>query len=138
MTYVYDPEENFIHATVDGVVTVDEMMHYCKSVLSDKRIQPGFIEVVNFETATDLKIFFQQMRPFRNIWELYLQAGCAATLFYTPTDLSFGIIRMLQSMIGPELFEEQVPFELYRTKEELERKIEEVKEIRDSELSGTN
>ena len=129
MTYEYDPDRNLVNTRVQGVVTIQDMLNYVCSVLQDTSVRPGFIEVADCEGVEDIVVSFGQLRPFRQYWQEYVEKGCRATLIYTPTDFSYGVFHMVQSVIVPDGNPAQVPFELIRTQEELAARIAELEQI---------
>jgi hypothetical protein len=128
ISYHYDSNRNLVLAEARGVITVQDILTYTKSVIQDDAIQRDFVEVVDFEGVEDLVVTYRELSPFRDIWQKYITKGCKGTLILAPSDFSYGIFRMFQAVIGSDDFEAGGPFFPVRSHEELEARISEIGE----------
>ena len=124
ITYQYDKSSCVVQSIATGVITVQEILKYLVKVLEDSQIDRSFIEVVDFEGISNLVISYNDLSPFRDMWEKYKQKGCAATILYAPTDLAYGSFRMLQTVIEMYGLNDKEKFIIVRTKAELQEQIE--------------
>ena len=115
ITYNYDAEAGILRADVAGVVDVPQIYRYLEDVLSDGLIDHNFIEVVNFTDTENLIVSFADLTAIRGVWERYLEKGCAATILLAPSDLMYGLCRVIQYAVGADEFEWGSPFEIVRT-----------------------
>jgi len=124
LTYRYNQESRTVETEATGVVTTGDMLTYVKSILADDRVQPGFIEIADFEPVEDLVVKYSEIEPFKALWRSYVQKGCRATIIIAPTDLSFGTLRMLQTVIGLGQKDAVNRFIVIRSRDELESTLQ--------------
>jgi hypothetical protein len=123
LTYRYDQENRTVETEATGVITTGEMLSYVKSVIADDRVEPGFIEIVDFGPVEDMVVKYTEIEPFKALWIEYLQKGCRATILLAPTDMSYGTLRMLQTVIGLSQEEAANRFMIVRSRDELEASL---------------
>lgn len=126
ITYVYDPGPNLVRARAEGLIRVSDLLEYVRGVVQDEAIEPGFVEVVDFEPVEDLTISYSEMAPLPRIWKRYLAKGVQATILYAPNDASYGVCHMFQSVIEPEGDLTRGPFTIVRNMEELAARLKEL------------
>ena len=66
---------------------------------------------------------YSELSPLHRIWREYIAKGCKGTLIYAPTDVSYGIARMVHAVIDANEFEGEGSFLPVRTREELQEGI---------------
>jgi hypothetical protein len=123
ITYQYESDAKIIRAKATEIVTTKEILDYVTNIIEDITIEKGFIEVVDFELVRDVVVTYSELDPFPNIWEKYMKKGCKATVIYAPTDLSYGTIRMLQTVVSISHEVAEDLFIVVRSKDELENKL---------------
>jgi hypothetical protein len=123
ITYKYDIDSNTVHTRASGKVKTADLRDYVTKILEDTRIKKGFIEVADFETVTDLVVAYSEVNQFPFVWGKYMEKGCKAVLIYAPTNLTYGIFRMLQTVINLRHESADDLFMVFRSKEELESKL---------------
>jgi hypothetical protein len=126
IAYHYDPAKKLVRARAEGIVSAEEILAYVRSIVDDPAIQPGFVEVVDFDAAKDMVVSYSQLPPFQQIWKKYLAKGCRAVLLYATSDVSYGICRMFQAVIDPDGDQADVPFIIVKSVEELGAKLGEL------------
>jgi hypothetical protein len=126
ITYHYEADTKIIRAKASGVVNAKDLLDYLNSIIEDGRIEINFVEIVDFELVTDLVITYSDSGHFSHIWEKYMKKGCKAVLIYAPTDQSYGIHRMLETVIGMQHEYAEDHFVVVRSKDELENKLKEI------------
>jgi hypothetical protein len=121
--YKYDPDSKIIHTVASGVIKTKDLTAYMNSVLEDKDIERGFVEIADFESVKDLVVTYSDMSQFPFVWGKYMEKGCKAVLIYAPSNLSYGIFRMLQTVISLRHKSADDLFIVLRTKEEIEKTL---------------
>jgi hypothetical protein len=124
--YKYDEDTNTIRTTASGKVKTGDLRDYVTKVLEDKRIKKGFIEIADFESVTELVIPYSEINQFPFVWGKYMEKGCKAVLIYAPSNLSYGIFRMLQTVISLRHKNADDLFIVIRTKEGIENKLQDL------------
>ncbi|MCP4900681.1 MAG: hypothetical protein GY906_27270 [bacterium] len=123
LSFSYDRERMVLSTKADGIVTLEEMLDYLHVVIADEHIKPGFVELVDFSAIEDFVVSFNDTRPFEDLWKSYVEKGCAATIVYAPGDLSFGVVRMVQTVIQTSGHGDQGVFVVVRTQVEVAEKL---------------
>jgi hypothetical protein len=123
ITYQYEPDTKIIRAKATGTITTKEMLDYVTNITEDITIEKGFIEVVDFQTVSDLVVTYSELAPFPDTWERYMEKGCKATVIFAPTDLCYGTFRMLQTVLSLRAESSKDKFAVARSKNELEKKL---------------
>ena len=126
MTYQYEAEPKFIRVKATGIVTTKEMLEYVSSVIEDAKIEKNFIEIVDMQHVSDLIVTYSELKPFQRMWEKYVEKGCRAVVCYAPTDLSYGTVRMIKSIILAKWKTATGLFFVVRSEDELANKIKEI------------
>ncbi len=127
--YKYDADTRIVHTRISGTVSAADMLGCVRSVLGDDGIGEGFIESVDSGEVTDLVVAYSQLRPFPAMWKEYMSKGCAGVLIYAPSDVSFGIFRMLRTVISLQHPEAEELFVIVRSREEVLEKLREIREV---------
>ncbi len=126
ITYQYEIDSKIVRAKATGLVTTKEILDYVTNIIEDTKIEKGFVEIVDFQLVRDLIVTYSELNPFPEIWKKYTEKGCKAVLIYTPTDLSYGTFRMLQTVVAMEHEVAEDLFIVVRSKDELENKLNEI------------
>lgn len=126
ITYKYDPGPNLVRARAEGMIRVADLLEYVRSIVEDKAIEPGFVEIVDFDPVEDMTISYSEMAPLPHIWKRYLAKGVRATILYAPSDAAYGVCHMFQSVIEPEGDLTRGPFTIVRNPEELADRLAEL------------
>ena len=126
IAYHYDAAKNQVRTRAEGIVSAEEILAYVRSIVDDPAIQPGFVEIVDFDAADDMVVSYSQLPPFRQIWNNYQAKGCRAVLLYASGDVSYGICRMFQGVIDPDGDQAEVPFVIVKSLEEFGAKLGEL------------
>jgi hypothetical protein len=123
ISYTFDHQKHQIHTTVTGELTLESTIDYFTRLAQDPECPDSAIEIVNFTDVTDFRIRFTQME---NIVTGYQEPkgryNILATIFYCPSDLSYGIARMLE--VHHSLVNMEHIVMLARTPSELEELIQ--------------
>jgi hypothetical protein len=120
ISFQYDTNENIVRTQATETVTTNDIIKYGKNIIEDKKITSGFVELVDFALVEDIVVRYSELGPFPSIWEKYKEKGCKATIIFAPTDISFGIFRMLQTVILMDFEMDEDHFVVVRSKEDLD------------------
>ena len=126
ITYQYEIDSKIVRAKATELVTTKEILDYVTSIIEDPKIEKGYVEIVDFQTVSDLSVTYSEIDPFPYIWEEYMKKGCKTVVIYAPTDLSFGTFRMLQTTVSMRHKVAEDLFVVVRSKEELKNIIKEI------------
>lgn len=123
VTYTYDQEKKIIDTNAHDIVTVNEIVEYLNSILSDDEIVYGSIEIFSLENATDLIMSYSEMGVFKDIWAKYKKRIGQAVLIVAPSEVSYGLFRMLSTAVALSDEEASEAFVLVRSRDELSKYI---------------
>ena len=126
ITYQYESDANIVRAKATESITTKEILDYVSNITEDVTIESGFVEVVDMELVKDLVVTYSELEPFPNIWEKYMEKGCKGSVIYAPTDLSYGTIRMMQTVISMRHEVAEDLFVIVRSREELDNMLKEM------------
>ena len=126
ITYQYESNSKTIRAKATETVTIKEILDYVSNITEDVTIESGFVEVVDMELVKDLVVTYSELEPFPNIWGKYMKKGCKGNVIYAPTDLSYGTIRMMQTVISMRHEVAEDLFVIVRSREELDNLLKEM------------
>lgn len=119
--YTYDPIRKIIDTDAHGVVTAKEIVQYLESILSDDRIVYGSTEVFSLENAADLVMQYSEVHIFQNLWPQYKKRIGQQILVIAPTKLSYGLFRMLISVVALNDETAGEAFKLFSSREALDQ-----------------
>ena len=120
IAYTFDSELGLISTKVTGVLTTADTLEYFKDLASDPNCPEEAIEVVDFSAVTDFSLQYSEMRGITQEYQpAKATKNIVATVFYCPSDLAYGIGRMLQAL--HEIANPQHVVHLTRSLGEMER-----------------
>ena len=117
VTHTYEPDTNRIIMQASGTLTVPQLEVYLAEVLGNEDIRDGFVELVDLTEVEDLAFKFSETAVFEPIWRQYVAKGVKRTIVLAPTDVAFGIFRMLITSLTAATGEEEIPFYVFRDRE---------------------
>ena len=121
--YTYDPVRKIINTEAHGVVTVKEITDYLESILSDDNIVYGSVEVFSLENATDLAMKYSEAHVFQELWARYKKRIGQQVLVIAPDKLSFGLFRMLSTVVAMSDDTAGNAFKLLSSRDELDEHL---------------
>jgi len=127
ITYKYDKSGNLVLAEVKGVISIQELLIYFENVSEDLNIKSGFVEVVDLSEVTDLQISYSSAQNITEDWDKWKQKSHKGSIMYAPTDLAFGILRMMQILIEIKPGTEEIPHLVTRNKDDIPELIRKIK-----------
>ena len=127
ITYAYAQSENLVLTEAKGVISIQEMSIYADNVFKDQNIKTGFIEVVDLSGATDLQVSYISAQQLTKSWDKWQQKSHKGSIIYAPTDLAFGIVRMMQTLIEIEPGSEAIPHIVTRNRDDIPELIRKIR-----------
>jgi hypothetical protein len=127
ITYKYDQSRNLLLAEAKGVISVQELLIYFENVSEDLNIKSGFIEVVDLSEVTDLQISYSSAQKMTKGWDKWEHKSHKGSIMYAPTDLSFGILRMMQTLIDMEPGSKEILHLVTRNKDDIPELIRKIR-----------
>lgn len=122
IAYAFDQEQGLILTRVTGELSIDLTQDYFSRLQRDQDCPAKAIEIVDFSGVTDFAIDYGEMSNITNTYQRTKSTqGILATVFNCPSELSYGIARMLQTL--HELANEHHVVIITRSREELTRCI---------------
>lgn len=127
ISYDYDVEKNIIRVKAKGVISTDDILNYVTTIIKNKNIKKGFVEIVDIESVEDFTLRYSDTTIFSDVWIKYMEKGCIGTIIYAPNDLGFGVMRMLQATILRSEEAEKISFNVVRTKEDIYKYLKQIR-----------
>jgi hypothetical protein len=127
ISYNYDAEHNIVQVKAKGILSVENILNYVTTIIKNKDIKKGFVEIVDLESVEDLIFNYTDTIHFPDLWRKYLEKGSLGSIIYAPTVLSYGIMRMLQTVLLDDEEAEKIPFIVVRTKEEINESLKQIR-----------
>ena len=126
ITYSFDQERGLVLTEVTGELSISITEDYFARLQQDKNCPEKAIEIVDFSGVTDFAIQYSEMRKITETYQITKSTrNIRATVFNCPSDLSYGIARMLQTL--HEIANVKHAVTITRSHEELEKCIEELR-----------
>ena len=119
ISYTYDQSENIVLVKAIGVISIQDMFKHAEKVAGDPNINTEFIEVVDLSECTDLQVSYDSSTKLTNSWDKWKNKFHKGSIMYAPTDVSYGVIRMMKTQIEMEPGSEAVAHLVTRTKDEI-------------------
>ena len=117
--YAYEPDERIVRTQARGIISAKDMYNYVSEIIGRVDITSGFIEIVDIEKVEDFEFKYSDTDALRSLWPNMVKKGCSCSIIYAPTDLGYGLMRMLQTVL---LGGDDTPgqgFEVVRTRKEV-------------------
>jgi hypothetical protein len=99
ITYSFDQERGLVLTKVSGALTIAITTDYFGRLQQDKDCPDKPIEIVDFTDVTDFALEYGEMKAItksyqgaKSTWDIW------ATIFNCPSELSYGIARMLRTL----------------------------------------
>ena len=98
--YHFDSELKILFAKGIGIISLDELMEYGRKVLEIPDDLTGAIEYVDFSEATDIAVSYQSAQQMLDVYKQWMAKGIVGSVLYTPTDLCYGMARMIGAVLS--------------------------------------
>lgn len=99
MNHQVHHELNVIELKPVGEVHVKDILSYGNSLLDDGVMREGTIEYVDMSGMTNLLVDYRSAQRLVELHRTWLSAGWFGSVFFTPKDFQFGIVRMVGSIV---------------------------------------
>jgi hypothetical protein len=96
----YDADQRIIYARAGGVVSLQELMAYGDDILGLQEDLSGAIEYVDFSNASDIAVTYKTARQMVEKYKGWASLGIRGSVIFAPSDLCYGIARMIGSVIA--------------------------------------
>ena len=117
--YVYEPAERIIRTEARGIISARDINNYVSEIVGRVDIASGFIEIVNLEEVEDFEFKYSDTDTLKSLWPKFVEKGCLCSIIYAPTDLGYGLMRMLQTVLVGDDDTPGQGFEVVRTRKEV-------------------
>jgi hypothetical protein len=97
--YSVHTDLNLIEVRPSGVVHLADILSYAQEVLSLGVVTEGTIECYDLSEMTNLSLDYQSARALTEALREWLSRGWQGSVFFTPQDHQFGMIRMIGAVV---------------------------------------
>ena len=118
--YEYSAERKVVSTRASGAVDLGQFSDYFETMLADPRIEAGFIEIFDASAVSDFTFGYRDTDFFPAVWARYLAKGVRVTIVLAPTELEFGILRMIAAVIEARIGSVIDNFHVVRRESEVE------------------
>ncbi len=102
MTYEYDPHANIIHLRASGVLVKADPLGYFEALSNDATLKPKAEERVYFQDLDDIAFTYRDIEEIRQAFKYHRHDDkLSRTIFLVDSDFTFGMARMIVSILGP-------------------------------------
>ena len=97
--YHFHTDLNVIEVRPAGVVEISDIVSYAEEVLSLDLINEGTIEYYDLSEMTDLNGSYKSMLGLTGLLREWVSRGWQGSVFFTPQEYQFGMIRMIGAVV---------------------------------------
>ena len=90
---------NLIEVHPSGVVQISDIVSYAKEALSLDIVTEGTIEYYDLSEMTNLNGDYKSARGLTGLFLEWISRGWHGSVFFTPQDYQFGMIRMMGAIV---------------------------------------
>jgi hypothetical protein len=98
--YHFDRKWKIVYAKGIGIVSLTDLLEYGREVLALPDDLTGAVEYVDLSAATDIAVTYQSAQQMIDIYKGWMERGIAGSVLYAPSDLCYGLARMISSVIS--------------------------------------
>ena len=98
--YHFEPEWKIFCAKGAGIVSLDDLLEYGRQVYEMPDDLAGTIEYVDLSEATDIAVSYQSAQQMLDMYKGWMARGIAGSVLYAPSDLCYGLARMISAVIS--------------------------------------
>ena len=99
MKYIVHESLNVIELKPVGEVHVEDICTYGNELLSEGVMRDGTIEYVDMSGMTGMTVSYSSAHSLVDMHVRWLSAGWYGSIYYTPNDTQFGIVRMVRAIV---------------------------------------
>jgi hypothetical protein len=97
--YYVHTDLNLIEVHPSGVVQISDIVSYAQEALSLDIVTEGTIEYYDLSEMTNLCADYESARGLTGILREWISRGWQGSVFFTPQEYQFGIIRMMGAIV---------------------------------------
>jgi hypothetical protein len=97
--YYVHTDLNLIEVHPSGVVQISDIVSYAQEALSLDIVTEGTIEYYDLSEMTNLCADYESARGLTGILRKWISRGWQGSVFFTPQEYQFGIIRMMGAIV---------------------------------------
>ena len=127
MPYSFDEKRNLVVLRPSGSIDVQEILEYGSALLDEGVISDGLVEYVDMSGMTNLSVDYNSAQRLVEMHRKWIDHGWIGSLYYTPLDVQFGIVRMVAAMVSavdPEFDHPMIPLREPTAPEEIRSRFE--------------
>ena len=99
----YSPGDRTLTVLADGIVSIQDIHQYFERISKDPSVGEIDIEVVELSAQVDFNFRYGETNQLEALYrKMKVAKGIQYTFFVAPTDLQYGMARMLAAIIGNE------------------------------------
>lgn len=98
--YYFNSDLKILYAKGIGLVSLHDLLEYGNKVLEIEHDLTGVIEYVDFSQATDIAVSYHSAQQMLDIYKKWMARGIRGSVLYAPSDLCFGLTRMISAVIS--------------------------------------
>ena len=117
--YTYEPDNRIIRTEARGIISATDMVDYVSEIIGRADIESGFIEIVDIENVEDFHFKYSDTEALSSLWPKVAEKGCLCSIIHAPSDLGYGLMRMLQAVLLAGSDTPGQGFEVVRSREEV-------------------
>jgi len=117
--YTYESDNRIVRTEARGIISARDICNYVSEIIGRVDIASGFIEIVDIEKVEDFQFKYSDTDALRSLWPKFVKKGCLYSIIHAPTDLSYGLMRMLKTVLLMGDDTQGPGFEVVRTREEV-------------------
>ena len=99
MNYTIHEQLNLIELRPVGEVNVADICAYGYKILDQGIMRDGTIEYVDMSDVTGLTVSYASAQDIVGFLNRWISAGWFGSVYYTPKDSQFGIVRMVRAIV---------------------------------------
>lgn len=99
LDYHVHPDLNLIEVHPSGVVQISDIASYAREALSLDILNEGTVEYYDLSEMTDLDADYQSALGLTGLLQEWISRGWQGSVFYTPREIQFGMIRMMGAVV---------------------------------------
>jgi hypothetical protein len=102
LTYEYDSAKKTVTAIAEDLLTLEQTRAYTTLVCDDPIIEPGFIQVLDLSQGSEFQVTSASSSMLAGLWTRLVDKGMKMSIVLTPSDLAYGLTRMIDSVLDRE------------------------------------
>ena len=97
--YNFHTDLNLIEVHPSGNVQISDILSYAQETLSLDLVTKGTIEYYDLSEMTNLNADYNSLQRLAGLFEKWISLGWQGSVFFTPQEYQFGMIRMMGTFL---------------------------------------